>query len=298
MVLDPSNPVNNAALDSQVQYAMEMTTVDGTGTAAAYGLGSRQIIAKTGTTSGSTAGFFIGAIPQYSLVVGMFVANPANTSESLVPLTGGGFGGYWPAKIWNTFAQAEFANLPQQTFQNPVFSGANWNQVGKQPTAHDLLLGRTARRSRCTSRPARPPTPRSDCGYDQQTGQNDLCSTCSFNQADGQFDNCRRRRSAPTTRRTGSSTSATAPRRRSATCQYQGDPACNGATPSPSGTCQNPGRPRLPASGNGTSTPSASGTQAGLAVGGGLARLPGAGSALWADGVPASRRRRRAGAAR
>ena len=129
-VLDPSNPAVNAHLDSQVQYAMEMTTVDGTGTSAAYGLGRRQIIAKTGTTSSSTAAFFMGAIPQYSLVVGMFVANPASTSESLVPLTGGGFGGYWSAKIWNAFAQEEFANLPQLNFQSPVFTGANWNQAG------------------------------------------------------------------------------------------------------------------------------------------------------------------------
>ena len=45
------------------------------------GLGGRQIIAKTGTTSNSLSGFFIGAIPQYSLVVGMFV-NPQNSSNS------------------------------------------------------------------------------------------------------------------------------------------------------------------------------------------------------------------------
>jgi membrane peptidoglycan carboxypeptidase len=129
-VLDPSSPARNAHLDSQVQYAMEMTTVDGTGASAADGLGSRQIIAKTGTTADSSDGFFIGAIPQYSLVVGMFVANPAGGSESLVPLAGGGYGGYWPAKIWNTFARAEFANLPQENFQSPVFTGANWNQAG------------------------------------------------------------------------------------------------------------------------------------------------------------------------
>ena len=71
----------------------------------------------------------------------MFTANPANSSESLEALTGGGFGGYWPAKIWNTFALAEFANLPQQTFQNAVFSGTNWNQVGKLAQAHGHLLG-------------------------------------------------------------------------------------------------------------------------------------------------------------
>ncbi len=127
-VLDPTNAANNAALASQVQYAMSMTTVNGTGTAAAVGLGNRPIIAKTGTTTNSHAGFFIGAIPQYSLVVGMFTeSQAADSPENLGVLTGGGFGGYWPAKIWNTFAQAEFASLPVQNFENPVFSG---NEVG------------------------------------------------------------------------------------------------------------------------------------------------------------------------
>jgi membrane peptidoglycan carboxypeptidase len=130
-VLDPSNPTTNAELDSQLQYAMEMTTVDGSGTVAASGLGNRQIIAKTGTTTSSHSGFFIGAISQYSLVVGLFTqSQDVNSPESLTPLTGGGFGGYWPAKIWNTFARAEFANLPQEAFQSPAFTGAAWNQVG------------------------------------------------------------------------------------------------------------------------------------------------------------------------
>ncbi len=34
------------------------------------------------------------------------------------------------------------------------------------------------------------PAPTVSCGYDQQTGQNDLCSTCSYDQADGQMDDC------------------------------------------------------------------------------------------------------------
>ena len=129
-VLDPSNPATNAKLDSQVQYAMEMTTVDGTGTSAAHGLGSRPIIAETGTTAGHRAGFFIGAIPQYALVVGMFTIDQSAISPNNLSELGGGSDGYWPAKIWNTFAQEEFANLPQANFQTPVFTGANWNRVG------------------------------------------------------------------------------------------------------------------------------------------------------------------------
>jgi membrane peptidoglycan carboxypeptidase len=263
-----------------------MTTVDGTGTAAAYGLGSRQIIAKTGTTSGSTAGFFIGAIPQYSLVVGMFVANPANTSESLVPLTGGGFGGYWPAKIWNTFAQAEFANLPQETFQNATFTGAAWNQVGKIAPSQITCYMADGKKHKLSVKTCPTPAPAVSCGFDQQTGQNDLCTTCLFDQSNGQFDNC-------------SQSSNNAAPSDTSTCQ-QGDPACTGATPSPSATCTDPTNPACATAstnGTGTSIPTVSLPQSGLAVGGGLAGLPGAGSVLWAT---ASRRRRRrhAGTAR
>jgi membrane peptidoglycan carboxypeptidase len=303
-VLDPSNPTTNAQLDSQVQYAMEMTTVTGTGTPAAYGLGSRQIIAKTGTTTNSHAGFFIGAIPQYSLVVGIFTKDQNTDSpESLTVLTGGGFGGYWPAKIWNTFALAEFANLPQQTFQSAVFTGAAWNQVPKQPKP-TAMCWQNGKKVKMQVKTCPTPDPTVSCGFDQQDGQNDLCSTCSFDQANGQFDNC----TDPVATQNGCTfdqqdgqfdicNGSPSP---SATCQ-QGDPACASATPSPSSTCQNPADPACLASnltGTSSTTPSASGTQAGFAIGGGLAALPGAGSVLWAAKSRRRRRRRRVEAAR
>ena len=121
------------ALDSQIQYAMSQTTVDGTGTAAAMTDG-RPIIGKTGTTTNSKAAFFIGAIPQYSLAVGIFTQSQNSGSpQSLTTLGGGGFGGTWPAAIWHTFAEAKFAKLPQEQFLSPVFTGAKWDQVGKLP---------------------------------------------------------------------------------------------------------------------------------------------------------------------
>ena len=133
-----THSVLTPAQDSQVQYAMEDTTVNGTAVNAAAGLGGRQIIAKTGTTSNYLSGFFIGAIPQYTLVVGMFVNqqdSSVSSTDSLQALGGGGFGGYWPANIWNTFAQAEFAKLTPESFQSPQFSGALWNQIGPLPKA-------------------------------------------------------------------------------------------------------------------------------------------------------------------
>jgi len=125
--------VLSQALDSQVQYAMEMTTVDGTGTAASLGP-DRPIVGKTGTTTQSKSAFFIGAIPQWSLAVGIFTQQQnLNSSQSLTALGGGGFGGTWPAAIWHSFMSEEFGNLPIQQFLSPIFTGEKWNQVGNVP---------------------------------------------------------------------------------------------------------------------------------------------------------------------
>jgi membrane peptidoglycan carboxypeptidase len=133
-----SHLVLTQAQDSQVQYAMEDTVYHGTAVNASAGLGGRQIIAKTGTTSNYLSGFFVGAIPQYAMVVGLFVNQQDSSNLSvnnLSDLGGGGFGGFWPANIWNTFAQAEWAKLTPQDFLNPQFSGQLWNQIGPIPKA-------------------------------------------------------------------------------------------------------------------------------------------------------------------
>jgi membrane peptidoglycan carboxypeptidase len=120
------------AQDSQVQYAMEATTVDGTGTAAAMSDG-RPIIGKTGTTNTAQSAFFLGAIPQYSLAVGIFTneQNGVTGAESLNNLGGlGGYGGDWPALIWHTFAQNEFLSLPVEQFPTPDFGGTAWDLIG------------------------------------------------------------------------------------------------------------------------------------------------------------------------
>ena len=128
-----STQVLTPALDSQVQYAMSFDTINGTGTAAAMSDG-RPIIAKTGTTDSAQSAFFIGAIPQYALTVGIFTENQGNhTTETLNGLggnVGGGFGGYWPARIWRTFAEDQFAPLPIQQFPSPQFTGQTWNMFG------------------------------------------------------------------------------------------------------------------------------------------------------------------------
>jgi membrane peptidoglycan carboxypeptidase len=80
----------------------------------------RPMIAKTGTLGqGATASqaWFVGAIPQYSMAVGMFTDKPySNPPEVLDGLSsingiGGSYGGAWPATIWTTFMKEHFSSL-------------------------------------------------------------------------------------------------------------------------------------------------------------------------------------------
>jgi membrane peptidoglycan carboxypeptidase len=123
------------------------------GTAVANGQLSptRPTIGKTGTTDNAQSAFFLGAIPQYSLAVGMFTNEQGaqqgtNFSQSLNGLAsvngqGGGFGGAWPTTIWRTFMNNEFSGLPVLQLPTPDFSCCTlsgqpfvkWNQVPKQP---------------------------------------------------------------------------------------------------------------------------------------------------------------------
>jgi penicillin-binding protein 1A len=125
----------HAALTPQqaadVQYAMEKTTVNGTAVQTVT-FGQRHpgtVIGSTGTTTNSHYGSFLGATNQYSLVVGMFTVNPVD-KDNLAELGGSGSASHWPAKIWNTFAEAEFAKTPTPFPANPPSVGQAWNQVG------------------------------------------------------------------------------------------------------------------------------------------------------------------------
>ncbi len=142
---------------SQVQWAMSKTTVDGT--AAQSVTLNRPIIGKTGTSNHQNSAFFIGAIPQYALVVGMFDKDQGNRAENLKYLGGAGVGGFWPARVWNAFATAEFSNLPVESFPAPQFSGSKWNLLGPVPKA-----------------PAKPkPSPTASCGGGSGPGNAGSC---------------------------------------------------------------------------------------------------------------------------
>jgi membrane peptidoglycan carboxypeptidase len=138
---------------SDVNYALSFDTVgNGTALSAAMSDG-RQIIAKTGTTNLSQSAFFIGAIPQFSLAIGMFTDEQgcpstvagcaaAANQESAPPAgvqtlygIGGlqGYGGQWSAAIWHTFAEREFLPIPAQSFPTPDFGGSAWNLLPPAP---------------------------------------------------------------------------------------------------------------------------------------------------------------------
>jgi membrane peptidoglycan carboxypeptidase len=121
------DPSDNSDMASQVQYAMSKVAYDGTGAAAGMSDG-RPIIAKTGTTNSAQSAFFIGAIPQESLAVGIFTNHQTQTLNGLGGISQG-FGGTWPAMIWHAYAENMLLPLQQQQFLTPVFTGAPWKLV-------------------------------------------------------------------------------------------------------------------------------------------------------------------------
>jgi len=134
--------VLTAAQAADVDAALSADTSPG-GTAFPNGVltPERPTIGKTGTTDVAQSAFFIGAIPQYSLAVGMFTnsqnGKPGGQTLDGLPSVngvGGGFGGAWPTTIWRTFMQNEFGGLPIMPLPTPDFVGfSKWVQVPAQP---------------------------------------------------------------------------------------------------------------------------------------------------------------------
>jgi membrane peptidoglycan carboxypeptidase len=127
---------------ADVDAALSADTSPG-GTAFPNGVLSpeRATIGKTGTTDVAQSAFFIGAIPQYALAVGMFTnsqnGKPGGQTLNILPSVNGqlgGFGGAWPTTIWHTFMQNQFGGLPIEQFATPDFVGfSKWVQVPPQP---------------------------------------------------------------------------------------------------------------------------------------------------------------------
>jgi membrane peptidoglycan carboxypeptidase len=277
-----------------VQYAMEKTTINGTAaqtvTFGQQNLGT--VIGKTGTTTDSKSGFFIGATTQYSLVVGMFTKDP-HAPQNLEELGGGGFGGYWPAKIWNTFAEAEFSPAPQTFPTNPSGQGTAWDMLGTVPKAKPVCSKNVrGHKIPIAGKGCPNPTPQQNCQQDPFGNQNcngnnpNPGNTCDPNND----PNCNGQNPNPTN-----------------TCDPNNDPNCNGQNPTPTSTCdpnndptclgQNPTPTATSGgggvNGNATITPTATTVQAGVAVGSGLMILPA--SLVWTTMSRRQRRKKRAG---
>ncbi len=132
------NPVLEPGQAADIDYALSFDDKPG-GTAYPNATMSdgRPIIAKTGTTDNAQSAFFVGSIPQYTLAVGIFTQNQSDhTTQTLNDLGGlsqGGYGGTWPAMIWHSFAEREFAQLSIRQFPVPPFTGSKWVQVVPVP---------------------------------------------------------------------------------------------------------------------------------------------------------------------
>ncbi len=135
--------VLSAAQTADVDYALSFDTAPG-GTAFPNGVlsPSRPTIGKTGTTDDEQSAFFLGAIPQYSMAVGIFTneqnGQPGGQSLGILPSVNGqpsGNGGNWPATIWQTFMNNnEFSTLPVVALPTPDYTGFSiWDQVPPQP---------------------------------------------------------------------------------------------------------------------------------------------------------------------
>ena len=169
-----------------------MTTINGTA-AQTVTFGQQApgtVIGKTGTTSSSHAGFFIGSTTQYTLVVGMFTISQANSyhqqpvdarrrrfrwflaGEDLEHLRPGG-------------VLADADALPDQPGRSPA---ATWNLLGKvtkpKPTVTCMVNGH---KKKIIGKSC--PTPDPTCGFDHNgnytcTGGANSNPNCDPNQQD------------------------------------------------------------------------------------------------------------------
>jgi membrane peptidoglycan carboxypeptidase len=133
---------------ADVDYALSFDTIYGTAFPQGVLDPVRPTIGKTGTTDFAQSAFFLGAIPQYSLAVGMFTNKQneqlgSQTLNILPDLPGnptGGYGGAWPTAIWDTFMNNEFSSLPIEQLPTPNYFGfTRWDQVPPQdnkPKSH------------------------------------------------------------------------------------------------------------------------------------------------------------------
>jgi membrane peptidoglycan carboxypeptidase len=136
--------VISTAVAADADYALSFDNQTVPGAGAGTGVPNaewdgRPMIAKTGTLgqgASASEAWFVGAIPQYSLAVGMFTDKPYGTPPEIldglsgVNGIGGSYGGAWPATIWKTFMSEHFSNLTAEPLPTPNYVGfQKWVQA-------------------------------------------------------------------------------------------------------------------------------------------------------------------------
>jgi len=166
----------NSEMDSEVQYGMLEVAYEGTAANVAGMNDQRPIISKTGTTNTAQSAFFIGAIPQDTLAVALFTneQNGVAGDQSLNGLGGitQAFGGTWPAAIWHTYAENEWASLPIEQFPTQVFIGSQWklapaSLTKTKPKKKTHKPGSTGTGHNPSSNPTAIPSPTTTCAPGQ-----------------------------------------------------------------------------------------------------------------------------------
>jgi membrane peptidoglycan carboxypeptidase len=129
-----SHQVMSSAAAADEDYALSFDNVYGTAYPNATWPG-RPVIGKTGTLGNGTdasEAWFVGAIPQYSMAVGLWTNTQGQNLDNLSSLGGvlGSYGGAWPAATWQTLMTTQFGHLPVENLPTPNYAGfVKWVQV-------------------------------------------------------------------------------------------------------------------------------------------------------------------------
>jgi membrane peptidoglycan carboxypeptidase len=171
-----SHVVMSPAAAADEDYALSFDNINGTAYPNATTPG-RQIIGKTGTLgNGSSASeaWFVGAVPQYAMAVGMWTNNQNQNLDNLPGLGGvaGSYGGAWPAATWKAFMEPVFANLPVASLPTPDYSGfARWVMVAPQAPKKPVCQQGQFQNCRCPQGQTCQPNPNPTCQQGQGQGQ-------------------------------------------------------------------------------------------------------------------------------
>ena len=168
--------VMSPAAAADEDYALSFDNINGTAYPNATWPG-RTVIGKTGTLgNGSSASeaWFVGAIPQYAMAVGLWTNSQSQNLDNLPWLggIGGSFGGAWPAATWKAFMETQFANLPVASLPTPDYSGfARWLMVAPQAPKKPVCQQGQFQNCRCPHGQTCQPNPNPTCQQGQGQGQ-------------------------------------------------------------------------------------------------------------------------------